>query len=131
MAPNSPVCHTEAALAQQPDEALVQRHRDFGARGVDEARPAPLCRVAVQRELADDEHRAVDVGKPEVHLAVASANRRRPADLVGHPRELVAAASVCVNPTSSRNPAPIEPVARPSTRTSARETRWSSTRMTA
>ena len=51
--------------------------------------PPPLGRVAVERELAHDEHGAVHVGQPEVHLVVGVGEEAKPRNLVGHPRELL------------------------------------------
>ena len=87
IAPNSPVSTRDAALAQQRDEALVERDRHLRARRVDEARPASLHRVAVERELRDDEQRAVHVGEGEVHLVVGVGEEAEADDLVGHPDE--------------------------------------------
>ena len=87
MAPNSPVSTRSTALAQQRDEALVQRDRRLRARRVDEARPPALHRVAVERELRHDEQRAADVGEREVHLVLGVGEQAEPDDLVGHPGE--------------------------------------------
>src|SRR5207302_68271 len=46
---------------------LVQRLGRLGWRGVDEARPVPLARVAVERELADAQDLAARVDDRHVH----------------------------------------------------------------
>ena len=89
IAPNSPVSTRHAARAEQRDEALVERNRGLGPRRVDEARPPALRRVAVQRELRDDEQRATDVGQREVHLVVCVGEDPEPDDLLSHPRDLL------------------------------------------
>src|SRR5713226_7589957 len=49
----------DAAAAAESAEAVVERLGRFRRRRVDEGRPAPLARVAVQSELGDGEHRAL------------------------------------------------------------------------
>src|SRR5262245_276211 len=52
--PESPGRDTDAERCRRVNESFVQRHRDLRAGGVDEAGPAPLAAIAVERELADD-----------------------------------------------------------------------------
>src|SRR5213592_3039829 len=59
-------------------------------------------------------------------LPSASPNTRRPSSLSAI-QASVSAVSEGANPARTRNPTPIFPVTRPPTRTSARETRWSTT----
>ena len=61
----------------------------LGARRVDEARPPPFLRVAVERELGDHEQRAADIGEREVHLVLGVGEDPQPDDLVRHPPELL------------------------------------------
>src|SRR3954453_4680214 len=73
-------------LAELLDEAIVQRYRDFRPRGSDEARPPPLPRVTVQRELGDHEQRPAHVREREVHLVVGIREEPEADDLFRHPR---------------------------------------------
>ena len=88
MAPNSPVSTSTPRSRNCADESFVQRNRDLRTRRVDEARPATLGGVAIQRELRHDEHRAADVRDDRFIFSSSSAKRRKPDDLFGHPDQL-------------------------------------------
>ena len=103
-APNSPVSTWYRMRAQQRRRIARTAESPLGPRGVDEARPATLDRVAVERELRDDQHAPADIGRTR-----GSSCPRRPRT-GGAPRPCrpstttCSAVSACVNPTSSRNP---------------------------
>ena len=87
----------------------------------------PLLRVAVQRELGDDEHaRSADSSRPRFILP-ASSPKSRSDRIFSAIQVSVSAVSVGANPASTTKPAPILPVSRPSTRTAARQTRCRTT----
>ena len=68
-APKTPPCGAEARA-----EALVQRLGDLARRGGDVGRAVALARVAVERELADDDDLAL--AERLVHAAFARRGRR-------------------------------------------------------
>src|SRR5207249_5171615 len=76
-----------ALLPQQREEAVVQGDRDLGRRGVHEARPPPLARIAIQSELGHHQHRPADVREPEIHPSLGVGEDAQAEDLVGHPDE--------------------------------------------
>src|ERR1700736_5101324 len=58
-----------SALAKSLDEREVQLLGTFWISRFEEARPAAAARVREQRELRDDQGRALDVCQAEVHLS--------------------------------------------------------------
>ena len=88
-APNSPVSTRDAALSQPVDEPVVQGLRVLRARRVDEARATALHRVAVERELRHDEHRAADVDDRAIHLVLVVGEDAQADELLGHPLDVV------------------------------------------
>ena len=72
-----------AGRAEAIGEALVERLGELRPRRRDVGRAVALARVAVERELADDEHFALPQGL--VHAAVGVGEDPQRADLVGQP----------------------------------------------
>ena len=123
-APKRPPCCAER-LAHAFDERLgVLR-----SRRVDEAGPVALARVAVDREVRDDEHLAADVTHRQVHLA--RRRPRRPAARRASPRPCPPprVPSPSRTPSRTSSPRPIEATRSPSTETDADETRWTTARI--
>ena len=93
----------------------------FGRGGGDPRRPAAAGRVAVERELADDERGAAGVEQRTVHHAVGVGEHAQVRHLVGELALRPRRRRRCVTPTSTQRPAPISPTDRhPSTRAPAR-----------
>src|SRR5690606_9116303 len=76
-------------FAHQLDETLVQRNRDLRRRRLDEAGPPALPRVAVERELADDQYTAADFLQRKIHLPLGIGEQPQPHYLVRHPPQPV------------------------------------------
>ena len=79
---------------EQHKKAFVQRDGFPGPRGTDEAWTPSLGRVAVQRELRDDEGRAAYVAESKIHLVVAVRKYPQAHHLVRHPQQLSLAVGV-------------------------------------
>ena len=104
---NRPVA-TGTPSCERGDHRVDERLGVLGPCGLDPARAAALEGVAVERELADDEHAAADVDDRPVHHAVVVVEDAQAGDLVGQP--LRCRGSVrWVTPTSTHRPASIEP----------------------
>ena len=84
--------------------------------------------VAVERELADDEHLAAGVGDRAVHHAVVVVEDPQVPRACRPVRRATSASSSWVTPTSTHSPGPIAPTSSPSTVTAASRTRCTTAR---
>src|SRR5215831_6942014 len=84
-----------AALSKSVDELVVEGLRMLRTSRVDETRAAPLHRIAVQRELRHDEHRAADVDDRAIHLVFVVGEQTQTDELLGHPLDVVERVRVC------------------------------------
>ena len=80
-----PVATVSTELTERVDHRVDERFGVLGRGGLDPARAAALGRVAVERELADHEHRSADVDDRAVHHAVVVVEDPQAGDLVGEP----------------------------------------------
>jgi len=71
------------------DEALVERDRGGGTRGVVEGRARAFARAGDERELAHNEGAAVGVADGEIHLAVGVLKNAERGDFLGKPFSVV------------------------------------------
>lgn len=71
------------------DKRGIKRHGDGRRGGLDEAGPTALAAVAVQRELADNQHAAADLDDVTVHLAGFVLEDAQARQLVGEPFRLL------------------------------------------
>ena len=78
-----PVATVAPDVSQLIDHGLHQRLGVLGSCGVDPTRSAAAAGVAVQRELADDQHLAGRVGDRAVHHSVVVVDHPQTPDLVG------------------------------------------------
>ena len=75
--------HRVPLPAQQGDKIFVERFGPLGRSCRGEAGAASFTTVAQQRELADHQDRAGDVGQCQIHLARRVVEDAQRADLVG------------------------------------------------
>ncbi len=124
-------CHAMPERAQALHEPIHQRRGDLRQRGIGEARSPAAPQVGVERELADHQEAAIHVGQRQVgaarrHPGSSGARRAcRPCDRRARRRHR----RRC--PAAPPAPRPISPTTSPSTRTAARLTRWTTSRISA
>ena len=82
---NRPVATVAPSAAQLADDGVDQWFGVLGAGGGDPRRAPATRRVAVQRELADDQQRRVEVGGGQVHHPLLVVEHPQPPELLGHP----------------------------------------------
>jgi hypothetical protein len=80
---NRPVGHGGAVGTETFDHSFDERFGLFGAGGGDPARTTTLRGVAVERELADDQHLTADVGDRAVHHPGVVVEDPQTQELVG------------------------------------------------
>ena len=69
------------------DELVVHLLGLFRRSGGNKAGATALAAIAVERELADDQHRPPDLGQRAIHLALVSSKDPEAHDLVRQPAE--------------------------------------------
>jgi len=77
--------HRDAFGFQQFDQAADERLGHVGRRGISVTGAAAFARVAVQRELTDDEHAPAHIQHRAVELAFVVVKDTQRGDLAGHP----------------------------------------------
>ena len=131
ISPKRPVATFSIDLAGLGDKIFIPAQCVTARSRINERRPSAATRVAVKSKLRNHEHFAVDIGQRKIHLAVRVFKDPKLYDLVDQIVGVLLLSSLCVTPSRTSNPWPISPITSPSTVTFARETRWTTARITA
>ena len=78
-------CDLDPPLTQRIEKAFIEWNGVLRACRIDERGTASLCRIAIQCELRDHQHRSPCLCKSKIHFPVSIAEEPEPGDLLGHP----------------------------------------------